>query len=175
MQITRNSISAMTGLRILPPDRSAAIRDTVCSILGVTTFIVVLDALVFRAHLPRPYIALYTSPLMPRLWVISVMAGIEEIKFRLILMTGLALLFSLGRGRLTTPAAIAIILAAQFANVGHIVLADPVYGTLRYWLVGCVWGWLYWRHGWLTAFVGHVATHPVLDPALLFAFTHIAT
>jgi len=75
------------------------------------------------------------------------------------------------QGRLTLPAVVAIIVAAQFANVGVLVVADPLYAGLRYWLVGCVWGWLYWRHGWLAAVAGHVLTHPVLDPVLYLVLT----
>jgi hypothetical protein len=47
------------------------------------------------------------------------------------------------------------------------VLHDPVYASLRYLAVGSVWGWLYWRHGWVSALIGHGAAHLVLDPLLL--------
>lgn len=143
------------------------------AVLGVALFIVVLDSALFRAELEPAYIEFNTGPLMPRMWVISVMAGIEEIKFRLVLMSGLAILFKFAKGRLTSPAAVAIIVIAQFANVGTLVMADPLYASLRYWLVGSVWGWLYWRHGWLAALTGHVCAHPVLDPMLKFVLLNL--
>ncbi|MGH6787741.1 MAG: CPBP family glutamic-type intramembrane protease [Novosphingobium sp.] len=160
-----------TGLRIVPRDGRAAIRDAIAAVVGVTLFVVALDALLFRPHLASGYVTFYTGPLLPRVWVVSMMAAIEEIEFRLLLMTGLAILVALARGRVAAPVMIAIVVAAQFANVGDLVLADPLYATLRYWLVGCVWGWLYWRHGWLAALAGHVAVHPLLDPLLAFALT----
>ena len=172
LKIAQKSSWAMSGLRIVPATPGVAARDIVASIAGVTIFVLVVDGLLFRGHLAREYLDFYTSPLLPRVWVISAKAGIEEIKYRLVLMTGLALAYTILRGKLDTPAAVAIIIAAQFANVGNLVLADPLYGTLRYWVVGCVWGWLYWRHGWLAALVGHVATHPLLDPALMFVLVH---
>lgn len=65
------------------------------------------------------------------------MAGIEEFKFRLLLMSALAGAFSLVRGKMTASVAVATILVSQFANVGHLVMGDPLYASLRYWLVGC--------------------------------------
>ncbi len=171
MPATHSRFFALSGLRIVPGNAQQALRDTLIAILGVTLFIVVLDALVFRSQLSQDYIAAYTSSLGLRTWGISAMAAIEEVKFRLLVMTGLAILAKRIQGELTAPAALAIILAAQFANVGALVLADPIYATLRYWLVGAVWGWLYWRHGWLAALGGHVGIHPVLDPALKYALT----
>ena len=122
---------AMGGLRIVPVAPGVAVRDIVASIAGVTIFVLVLDGLLFRGHLTREYLDFYTSPLLPRVWVISAKAGIEEIKYRLVLMTGLALAYTTLRGKLDTPAAVGIIIAAKFANVGNLVLADPLYGTLR--------------------------------------------
>jgi hypothetical protein len=29
-----------------------------------------------------------------------------------------------------------------------------------------VWGWLYWRHGFVSALLGHGLCHLLLDPAL---------
>lgn len=156
----------------MPVDRRAAARDTLAAILGVTSFILILDATVFRGTLSHEYVAFYTGPLVPRVWAISLLAATEEVKFRLVLMTAPAMLATWLTGRLTPSSAIAIILLAQFANVGHLVLADPLYATLRFWLVGSVWGWLYWRHGWLAALIGHAATHPLLDPLLLLILSH---
>jgi hypothetical protein len=58
------------------------------------------------------------------------------------------------------------IILSQLANVFPLLLDTPVYSLLRFWLVGSVWGWLYFRHGWLTAAVAHPLTHPVMDPLL---------
>jgi hypothetical protein len=155
------------GLRLFPTNRAAAVRAVGASVLGATLFILVLDALVFRRSLPPGYVAFYTSPLLPRTPVLCAMAAIEEFKFRLLLMTGLTMAIALWRERVSNRQFIAIILASQLCLVWQMVLADPLYGALRYWAVGAVWGWLYWRHGWLAGLAGHMTTHLLLDPLLL--------
>lgn len=157
------------GLRITAPHPGAAARGVVLAVLGVTLFVVVLDGWLLRRHLSADYLAFYTGPLVPRMLAMSLLACIEELKFRLLLMTALVALASLVRRKPPACWFVAIIVAAQFANVWALVLADPLYASLRYWAVGCVWGWLYWRHGWLAALVGHGAVHLMLDPALLLA------
>lgn len=157
------------GLHLLPTNRATAVRAVVASILGVTLFVLLLDALIFRRSLPPGYAAFYTSPLLPRTPVLCVMAVIEEFKFRLLLMTGLAMTVALWRERVSDRQFIAIILASQLCLVWPFVLAAPLYGALRYWTVGAVWGWLYWRHGWLAGLAGHATTHLLLDPLLLVA------
>jgi hypothetical protein len=137
-------------------------------IVGVTLFIALLDALLFRQSLPQEYVAVYTSPLLPRTLLNLLNAAIDEVKFRLLLMTALVMLLGWWRGKLAPGWFILAIIAVQFANVWDIVIAFPLYGTLRFWAVGCVWGWLYWRHGWLTALAGHSATHLLMDPVLLY-------
>ena len=155
------------GLRLWPERLGPATLAVALSIAAVTVFIVGLDGL-FRAHLSADYVAFYTSPLWPRLPAICVMAALEEVKYRLVLMTALVSVAALiWRGKPPAWVFVLIIIAVQAANVGHLVLADPLYGSLRYWLVGSVWGWLYWRHGWAAALVGHAACHLALDPLLM--------
>jgi hypothetical protein len=160
-------VLSVSGLRLTPPDwRRATIAAGLC-IAGVTAFILLLDCVLFRRSLPQAYVALYTSPLMPRLLVISAIAAMEEVKFRLLAMTALAVFASwLLKRRPPAVVMVAIIVAAQWINVGALVWADPAYAALRYWAVGSVWGWLYWRHGWLAALLAHASTHLVLDPLL---------
>lgn len=42
------------GLHLLPTNRATAVRAVVASILGVTLFVLLLDALIFRRSLPPP-------------------------------------------------------------------------------------------------------------------------
>ena len=163
----RSVTDLLSGLSLRPDNWRAASLAVVASIAGVTAFIALLDALLFRHSLPADYVAHYTSPLVPRLYAACLAAVSDEIVYRLGLMTALVMLLSWWRGRLTAAWFVFAILAAQFVNVAGIVLAAPLYGTLRFWLVGCVWGWLYWRHGWLAALAGHGLAHLALDPVLL--------
>ena len=157
----------LSGLTLRPASWRKAALAVLASIAGVTAFIVLLDALLFRHSLPADYVAHYTSPLVPRMFAACLAALRDEIVFRLGLMTALVMLLTWRRGRLSPGWFVFAILAVQLVNVGGIVLADPLYGTLRFWLVGSVWGWLYWRHGGLAALAGHGAAHLALDPALL--------
>jgi hypothetical protein len=156
------------GLRLAPADWKEATLAIGLSIAGVTTLVVLLDCVFFRAHLQPQYVEFFTSPLKPRVLPTCFLAIVEEIKFRLLVMTGLAAAIA-ALWRRTPPAwcFVLIIVSAHFADVGALVLHDPVYGSLRYLAVGSVWGWLYWRYGWLSALIGHVATHLLLDPLLV--------
>lgn len=156
-----------SGLRFYPVDRRAALKSVALSIAGVTLFIAALD-LAFRDHLAPGYVAMFTAPLLPRMLVMAVLAGWEELVYRLGVMTVLAVVLSRGTGRLSPAMWLVCAVMAQLANVGALVLADPLYASLRYLAVGTVWGWLYWRHGWLSAIAGHVGCHLVLDPLLFY-------
>lgn len=174
MQKIDNFLWAHSGLRLLPTDRRKAVRDVLIAILGVSLFVVTVDAVVFRQHLSQAYVDFSTAPLWPRTAVVSAIAALEEFKYRLLAMTAMAAAAKLALPRLSPAAAVTIIVAAQFINVGPLVLADPLYASLRYWLVGSVWGWLYWRHGWLAALAGHASVHVLLDPMLALALTQSA-
>lgn len=159
----------LVGLRLVPQDKQASLRDGAIAVLAVTAFIVALDVWLFRSHLPQKYVDFYTSPLVPRMFVVCAFALGEELKYRLVLMTALVVLASAARIRLTASWFWAIIALSQLANVYALVLDDPLYATLRYWAVGSVWGWLYWKRGWITAAAGHGVSHLLLDPLLLVA------
>ena len=58
---------ASLGLGLLPNDAGVAGRATVQSVLGVTLFIVMLDAFVFRRHLDASYVSFYTGELRGRM------------------------------------------------------------------------------------------------------------
>jgi hypothetical protein len=81
-------------------------------------------------------------------------------------MTMLVMIMSWWRRPIPPLAFVVAILVSQFANVGGLVLAIPLYATLRFWMVGSVWGWLYWRQGWLAALIAHGTIHLLLDPLL---------
>ncbi len=155
------------GLTIMPRDRAAAALAVAGSIAAITLFIALLDGVLFREGLPADYKAHFTSPLWPRMLLSCLFSAIDEVQYRLLLMTGLVMALSVFKVRLRPAHFIAIILIVQLANVGELVLAQPLYASLRYWAVGCVWGWLYWRHGWLAALAGHGSAHLLLDPVLM--------
>jgi hypothetical protein len=156
------------GLGVLAPDPRRAALAIVVGMIGTAAFIAVLDLWLFRGHLPKGYAAYYTSPLWPRLPAICAECVLEDLKYRLLLMTTLVALIAALMRRMP-PAFLILVIAVgvQFVNVAPLVGAYPVYGSLRYWAVGTTWGWLYWRHGLLAAMAAHAGTHLILDPILL--------
>lgn len=158
------------GLTLRPSDKGAAIRDAGISIVAVTALIVALDV-TFRRSLDPGYVTFFTGPLWPRTLLVCLIALGEEVRFRLIAMTAVFAAVKALRGRVSPGWALAAILVCQLANVGMLVAADPLYGLFRWWLVGSVWGWLYWRHGWFTGTIAHCATHLVMGPLLLLALS----
>lgn len=162
------NILTATGLQLFPKDRKAALVATLSSVVGVTVFILILDGLLFRHALPDGYEALFTSPLLPRTPLFFAASMLEEIQYRLLLTTILVVLATAIHRRPLQPWAFLLIIAGvQLFNVWVPVSNYPLYGSLRYWLVGSVWGVLYWRHGFLPALAGHATTHLLLDPTLL--------
>lgn len=133
----------------------------VLSIAGVTALILAWDAL-FRQSLPGWYAQSFAHPQTTDLMLASV---IEEVKFRLILLTALIGVLTLMRLNSVAWIATAIVLA-QAVNVGPMLYLYPAWSIGRFLAAGCVWGWLYWRHGWATAALAHSSTHLVLDPLL---------
>ncbi len=157
------------GVKALPSDWRKAAVAVVLSIAAATAIVLLLDCWIFRSHLEPRYVAFYTSPLMPRAVLMCIMAVLEEIKFRLLAMTALLVVARMLLRRTPPPWCVfVVIVVAQFANVGALVVHDPVYASLRYLLVGSIWGWLYWKHGWAAAVIGHGSTHLLLDPLLLY-------
>ena len=165
------TLANVGDLRLLPPQPRKALIAVIGCIAVVTSFILVLDGVVFRSSLQLGYVRFFTQPLFPRMPLLMVLAVTDEMKFRLVLMSVLFVLIAAWRGKVAFGWAIAAIVLSQFVNSAAAVLDDPLYSILRYWAVGCVWGWLYWRHGWLAAVIGHAATHLVLDPALLIVLS----
>ena len=156
------------GLRLFPEDRSAAVRAGILAVL-TACLLAALSDWAMRDVLPPIYRDHYTGPLWPRTLWISLTAMREELVYRLGLQSVLAALPAL-LGRTTGPRwMIAAIVLAQLANIGMLAFASPPYGLIRFWLVGCIWGWLYWKHGFATALAGHGASHLLLDPLLLVA------
>lgn len=159
------SMRLPAGLRLLPADPRAAIRATAIAILVVCAWIAAID-FAFRPMLPQDYMAHYAASLWPRTAWACLGSMREELLFRLGMMTLLAAVPALFGLKPGDGWMVAVIVLAQLANVGTLVLAYPVYGALRLWLVGCVWGWLYWRHGFASALAGHGLSHLLLDPLL---------
>jgi hypothetical protein len=163
------------GLRFWPKDWRAAVIVTVACMVSVAALVVFTDW-AFRPILSPGYVAVFGGPNLPRR-ILAYMAGAvgEETVFRLLLMSGLVAVGNLlwrGDGASRPALFVAAIAIAQAANVLPKLTepsspAEVVYDVLRFYVPGLVWGWLYWRHGFLAALTAHPACHLILQPALL--------
>jgi len=106
-------------------------------------------------------------------------AYVENIEYRLFLMSALVwAIGSLWRGSDGRPANGAFWTAMTLAQIVNIAVnvapqaAGPItplalaYDGLRYLFPGVVWGYLYWRHGFVAAEIASVGAHPFLQPPL---------
>ncbi|HKR93433.1 type II CAAX prenyl endopeptidase Rce1 family protein [Novosphingobium sp.] len=153
------------GLHLTPRDPAQAVRATATAAIAACALMILAD-FAFRNALPREYLDHYTAPLWPRTLLACIGALREELIYRLALLTALAALPALFGRKAGHGWMIAAIAAAQLANIGALAFILPPYGMLRFWLVGCIWGWLYWRHGFASALAGHGLSHLLLDPVL---------
>jgi hypothetical protein len=165
------------ALRILPADWPSAGRAMAGAIAGVALLIVVLDCWIFRATLSAGTVGFFTSqPLFHRALSDAAGSVLEEVIVRLVIMTLLVGLGSLiwrrPDGRPRTAVFIAAIMLADLIDCartpGPYSPVSLFYDALRYYTPGLVWGWLYWRHGWVSAAAAHFGVHLVFEPAVFF-------
>ena len=100
----------------------------------------------------------------------------DEIWYRMIALTGLAWLIARGTGwrdgRAVWPAILVVALVLYpLGTWDYFGALHWSGGTLARELLlhggaGGLWGWLYWRHGWLAAVTGHMCAHVALQPLL---------
>jgi hypothetical protein len=164
------------GYRLLPRDPRRAIVAVVGSVALVTAIVLVADCVIFRQTLPAGYVRLFSGPdLMGRIRLFAAKAMLEEVAFRLVVMGAIVAVGGwLDRDRKGVAAPfifVIAILVAQAVNLGLQLrppsnVGEDVYDLLRFYLPGVVWGWLCWRHGFISAFAAHPLTHLVLQPLL---------
>jgi len=164
------------GLPVSAAALRHSLRTPLLIALGVAIAVAVIDGFVFRAILPAEYVHSMTSVgTGERLIYFMLRAVNEQILYRLFLMSvlvwGLGLVWRGENGRPANGAYWLAILLAQVINISiNVPLPETplllLYDTARYICPGIVWGYLYWRHGFATAELAHVGTHPFLQPAL---------
>lgn len=144
--------------------------------LGMAAYVLLLDLLVARPLMPQDALAYAHMPLLGRLTVFMARAFNESVLYRLFLFGGLiAVLRRRFSASLPPVVVLAAALGAQLVNiglnlglgeVGAISPALLLYWALRYVLPGMVWGWLYWRHGFVTTEIASTGVHLFLQPVI---------
>ena len=145
--------------------------------LAFGAYMALADSLVFSSVIPEVQRAMRVQmPLGERLEFFARGSLADEIEFRLLALTAIAWGLA-GVTRSTGPKVhwAAILLTAlvvyPLGNWNYFRFLDPSALTVLreialHGAAGVLWGWLYWRHGWLSGLTGHVSAHLTLQPLL---------
>lgn len=173
-------MAAWLNLSISPMNVTRQFAFPVAVSMAVAVIAAVIDAVLFRSVLPRSYVELFADPLGGRLAYFMLRAFNEEIFYRLFLTS---LLICIGRALWLRPlpasgywiaiiAAQAIAVCANSPQPAGSGLLGIAYIVIRFVSPGIVWGYLYWRHGFITGQVAHVSTHIFLQPLMCYILAH---
>ncbi len=145
--------------------------------LAFGAYMALADTAVFRSAVPQvQHVLLDQLTLAQRLVRFVPGALYDEVLYRLFGMTALVwLLARLGLRRGPALFWPAILLTAfvlyPLGALGYFRQLDWTGLTVArevalHGAAGTLWGWLYWRHGWLAGVTGHIAAHLALQPLL---------
>jgi hypothetical protein len=145
--------------------------------LAFGAYMALADHTVFAGAVPEVQrLTLAHNPLPERLLFFTRGALLDELDYRLVALTAIAWgLASLARGTGSKLHWAAIALTAlivyPLGNWNYFRALDPLAMTILrevalHGAAGVLWGWLYWRHGWLSGLTGHVCAHLALQPLL---------
>ena len=154
-----------------------SLRMAVLAGLALGLWMAMADTWLFAGVVPpAQHELLRNMSTFARIAVFARGALFDEIWFRLIALTGLAWLIARGTGwrdgRAVWPAilAVAVVLYPlgtweyfRTLDWSGMTVAREV---LLHGGAGVLWGWLYWRHGWLAGVSGHICAHLALQPLL---------
>ncbi len=151
--------------------------------LLVALYVAFVDLVVFRRLLPSSYVAYFSGSALPARLIYFMMRGFnEDIFYRLFFMSTvlwvLGLVWRDSQGRLPSAAYWFAIILAQAVPMlineapfypPHLTPGFLLYVVVRFILAGVLWGFLYWRYGFVTAQTAHIGTHIFLQPIMGFA------
>jgi len=154
-----------------------SLRLAILSGLAFGLWMAIADTWLFSAEVPLvQHVMQGSMSTMARIAWHTRGALFDEALYRLVLLTSLAWLIARYTGwrdgRAVWPAILVVALVcyplgnwAYFAGLDWSALT-VVRELLLHGGAGVLWGWLYWRHGWLAGMAGHMAAHLALQPLL---------
>ena len=165
------------GFEILPRRgwRSLALAAGLGLVFGA--YMALADRFLFASVVPQvQHTMLAQMTTVDRLLLFARGALIDEVELRLVALTviawGIANLFRTGDGRVHRAAILLVAFVIYpLASWNYFRFLDPSALTILrevalHGAAGTLWGWLYWRHGWLSGLTGHVSAHLALQPLL---------
>ena len=171
------------GLRIFPQAGIRGIATAVLIGLAFGTYMGSADVFVFRAVVPASQRAVVaTTSAIQRIAFFAPLALLDEIAFRLLLMSALVWLLTCTKAPFgpvcpsgdfrvwTAIIAVAVIyMPLHPAYLASLDLLAPLVVAREVALhisAGILWGYLYWRYGLVSAIAGHIGAHVALQPLL---------
>ena len=169
------AVAPSLGMSIAQHDLRRPVLSAVFIAIGTAAFCAFLDVVLFRSVLLRGYVdnAQHVST-GTRVLNYALQSLGEGILYQLFLGSVLASAFAL-IWRAEGPAIMAGMTLAMVVNIALNVWMTPgnpptilavVYWAVRFVSPGVLWGYLYWKHGFLTAEISRATTHFFLQPLL---------
>lgn len=168
-------------LSLAPRNGLRSIVIAICVGLGFGIYMACADALLFRDVIPASQIAMVSGmTAVQRIATFGPLAVLEEIEFRLVVMSLLVWVLTTFAGRQAWCYWSAILITALLAYPAFhpaylstlaIAPATILREVALHGGAGVLWGYLYWRLGFAAAVIGHVSAHVSLEPLLSLFFT----
>jgi hypothetical protein len=164
------------GLRILPHGAVRPLSIAIGTGLMFGAYMAVSDAVLFRSVIPVSQETLISSfSAIDRIAYFTPLAVIDELEFRLVVMSALAwLLTAAGLRRPWCFWAAILVTALVIYPALHLAYLSALEPTpltvareiMLHGFAGILWGYLYWRYGLIAAMIGHISAHVSLQPML---------
>jgi hypothetical protein len=148
--------------------------------LAVGAYMALADATIFRSVIPPSQTALLAgTTAAERIIAFLPFAVLDELVFRLVLMTALVWIFtklSDPRARRYWEAIVIVALIYLPLHPGYLASLGPITSMVAtrelflHVFVTALWGYLYWKHGLAASIAGHMAAHLSLQPLLGWFF-----
>lgn len=138
--------------------------------LAFGAYMVLADGLLFRSIIP--VVQFDEMPVLSRVAYLTPYIVLEELMYRLALMSILAWAITSITGKQDwcywTAITVTALVIYPLAHLAYLKTLPPVPLTVvrevvLHGFAGILWGWLYWRHGFLACITGHVASHVTLN------------
>lgn len=174
-----------SGLELLPIRLSHPFATAFSIAFAVASAISLTDCVLFREILPDSYVTSFSSGNGERMVYYMLRAFNENLFYRLFFMSALCyclgFVFSSENGEIPNSVYWFSIIIAQTVSITiNVIPLSPstitpifiLYVFVRFICAGILWGYIYWKNGFVTAEIAHVSTHIFLQPVLGYALGH---
>jgi hypothetical protein len=168
------------GLRILPHGGAHPLGVAFGAGLLFGVYMALADALLFRSVIPASQAAMVSGlSVLERIAYLAPLAVMDELAFRLIVMSALVWILTVMAGPRAWCFWVAILCTALVVypalHQAYLSTLVPTPLTVAREIMlhggaGILWGFLYWYHGLVSAIAGHIGAHISLQPLVTLLF-----